>query len=93
MTLSEGWAAPPLASWLEECTELASQQFYNKPAMYHSEGGSIAFMGMLGKLFPEAQFLIVGVLGPNSNAHGKEPFAQKVSLIIPRSQRVLAHRL
>ena len=34
------------------------------------EGGSIPFMGMLGARFPEAQFLITGVLGPGSNAHG-----------------------
>ena len=34
------------------------------------EGGSIPFMGMLGEQFPQAQFLITGVLGPESNAHG-----------------------
>ncbi len=28
------------------------------------EGGTIPFMGMLGERFPEAQFLITGVLGP-----------------------------
>ena len=31
------------------------------------EGGSIPFMGMLGELFPKAQFMITGVLGPKSN--------------------------
>ena len=31
-------------------------------------------MGMLGKLFPEAQFCVTGVLGPNSNAHGPNEF-------------------
>ena len=34
------------------------------------EGGSIPFMNMLGKKFPEAQFLITGLLGPQANAHG-----------------------
>jgi len=31
------------------------------------EGGSIPFMGMLGELFPEAQFMITGnnALGPH----------------------------
>ena len=38
------------------------------------EGGTIPFMGMLGDKFPEAQFLITGVLGPNSNAHGPNEF-------------------
>ena len=27
-------------------------------------------MAMLGEQFPDAQFLITGVLGPGSNAHG-----------------------
>ncbi len=38
------------------------------------EGGSIPFMGMIGDAFPEAQFVITGVLGPNSNAHGPNEF-------------------
>jgi hypothetical protein len=31
-------------------------------------------MSMLGERFPEAQFLITGVLGPKSNAHGPNEF-------------------
>lgn len=31
-------------------------------------------MGMLGERFPAAQFLITGVLGPGSNAHGPNEF-------------------
>jgi hypothetical protein len=31
-------------------------------------------MGMLGARFPEAQFVITGVLGPHSNAHGPNEF-------------------
>ena len=38
------------------------------------EGGSIPFMGMLGAKFPDAQFVITGVLGPQSNAHGPNEF-------------------
>ena len=38
------------------------------------EGGSIPFMGMLGEKFPAAQFVITGVLGPHSNAHGPNEF-------------------
>jgi hypothetical protein len=37
-------------------------------------GGSIPFMGMLGRQFPHTQFLITGVLGPLSNAHGPNEF-------------------
>ena len=38
------------------------------------EGGSIPFMGMLGHKFPKAQFMVTGVLGPKSNAHGPNEF-------------------
>jgi len=42
--------------------------------MYTGEGGSIPFMALLGETFPDAQFLITGVLGPKSNAHGPNEF-------------------
>jgi hypothetical protein len=42
--------------------------------MTFGEGGSIPFMGMLGAKYPDAQFLITGVLGPHSNAHGPNEF-------------------
>lgn len=69
-----GWLAPSLSPWLAEANEQASQLFFNKPAMYMGEGGTIPFMGMLGAKFPQAQFLITGVLGPFSNAHGPNEF-------------------
>lgn len=69
-----GWAAPPLAPWLETAAKNASNSFFQKPAIYQGEGGSIPFMGMLGRMFPKAQFLIIGVLGPASNAHGPNEF-------------------
>ena len=52
----------------------ASQEAFGKPAAYMGEGGSIPFMGMLGSKFPQAQFMITGVLGPGSNAHGPNEF-------------------
>jgi acetylornithine deacetylase/succinyl-diaminopimelate desuccinylase-like protein len=69
-----GWNAPELASWLETSVDKASKTFFGKGACYMGEGGSIPFMGMLGKKFPKAQFLITGVLGPQSNAHGPNEF-------------------
>ncbi len=42
--------------------------------MYMGEGGTIPFMGMLSDMFPKAQFLITGLLGPQSNAHGPNEF-------------------
>lgn len=82
---STGWNAPAMAPWLEAAIDQASQTFFNKPAMYMGEGGSIPFMGMLGEKFPGAQFMITGVLGPHSNAHGPNEF-----LHIPMGKRVTA---
>jgi acetylornithine deacetylase/succinyl-diaminopimelate desuccinylase-like protein len=69
-----GWNAPAVAEWLETSMQKASQAFFGKPSMYMGTGGTIPFMGMLGEKFPEAQFLITGLLGPNSNAHGPNEF-------------------
>src|SRR5436190_8827116 len=69
-----GWNAPPTAPWLAKALDEASQAFYGKPTAAMGEGGTIPFMAMLGKYFPQAQFLITGVLGPHSNAHGPNEF-------------------
>jgi len=71
---SKGWNAPVLSNWLAKAADEASQQYYGKAAAYIGEGGTIPFMGMLGEKFPEAQFMITGVLGPHSNAHGPNEF-------------------
>ncbi|MCB1559551.1 MAG: M20 family metallopeptidase [Xanthomonadales bacterium] len=80
-----GWNAPPMSAWLTDAIAAASGDYFGKPAMYMGEGGSIPFMGMLGEKFPGAQFMITGVLGPHSNAHGPNEF-----LHIPTGKRVTA---
>ncbi len=82
-----GWNAPLTASWLAQALERASQSFYGKPAVMMGEGGTIPFMAMLGKQYPRAQFLITGVLGPKSNAHGPNefihiPYAKKLTACV-----------
>jgi acetylornithine deacetylase/succinyl-diaminopimelate desuccinylase-like protein len=69
-----GWDAPPVAGWLESSIQDASQTWFGRPSMYMGTGGSIPFMGMLGQKFPDAQFLVTGLLGPKSNAHGPNEF-------------------
>lgn len=71
---ASGWHAPEMAAWLDDAINQASQDHFGKPAMHMGEGGTIPFMGMLGEKFPQAQFLITGVLGPHSNAHGPNEF-------------------
>ncbi len=80
-----GWNAPAVAPWLAKSMQDASQAFFGKPALYMGTGGSIPFMGMLGEKFPGVQFLVTGVLGPNSNAHGPNEF-----LHIEKGKRVTA---
>ena len=69
-----GWDAPPVADWLESSIKEASEAWFGRPSMYMGTGGSIPFMGMLGEKFPGAQFLVTGLLGPKSNAHGPNEF-------------------
>lgn len=78
-----GWNAPALAPWLEEALDAASTAYYGKPCLHMGEGGSIPFMGMLNAKFPDAQFVVTGVLGPNSNAHGPNEF-----LHVPYAKRL-----
>jgi acetylornithine deacetylase/succinyl-diaminopimelate desuccinylase-like protein len=78
-----GWHAPPLKPWLEQAVALASQEAFGQPPAYMGEGGTIPFMGMLGEKFPQTQFVITGVLGPHSNAHGPNEF-----LHIPTGKRL-----
>jgi acetylornithine deacetylase/succinyl-diaminopimelate desuccinylase-like protein len=69
-----GCDLPPTAPWLARAIEQASQAAFGRDAIYLGCGGGIPFIGMLAKRFDQAQFLITGVLGPNSNAHGPNEF-------------------
>jgi acetylornithine deacetylase/succinyl-diaminopimelate desuccinylase-like protein len=82
-----GWNAPGLSPWLEQSLARGSELAFGAPPAYMGEGGSIPFMAMLGEKFPKAQFVVTGVLGPHSNAHGPNEFlhiptARRISLVI-----------
>jgi acetylornithine deacetylase/succinyl-diaminopimelate desuccinylase-like protein len=84
-----GWDAPPVAPWLEQAMHDASRATFGRDAMYLGTGGSIPFIGMLGERFPETQFLVTGVLGPHSNAHGPNEFlhlacAERLTVCVAR---------
>jgi len=80
---ASGWDAPNLVPWLKESINSAAKFYWNKDFCFSGEGGSIPFMGMLGEKFPKAQFVVTGVLGPQSNAHGPNEF-----LHIPMAKKV-----
>ena len=82
-----GWNAPDLDPWLDSAIQEASHAYFKKPALSMGEGGTIPFMAMLGEKFPKAQFVITGILGPQSNAHGPNefihiPYAKKLTASI-----------
>ena len=84
---ASGWNAPKTKPWLSSAITKASKTFFNKKDGSIGEGGTIPFMAMLGKSFPSAQFVITGVLGPGSNAHGPNeflhlPYAKKLTACI-----------
>ncbi len=72
--VASGWNAPKTEEWVHLVADDASKMFFGKEVQYIGEGGTIPFMGMLGEMFPDAQFIITGVLGPKSNAHGPNEF-------------------
>ncbi len=69
-----GWKAPDVEPWLQKALDEASTRHFGKATASMGEGGSIPFMGMLQAKFPKAQFVVTGVLGPHSNAHGPNEF-------------------
>jgi acetylornithine deacetylase/succinyl-diaminopimelate desuccinylase-like protein len=80
---ASGWNAPALSPCLEEAVMRASKSAFGPAPAYMGEGGSIPFMAMLGERFPRTQFVVTGVLGPHSNAHGPNEF-----LHVPTGKRV-----
>ncbi len=79
----DGWNAPELSEWLVKSISTASEEAFGRPVAFMGEGGSIPFMKMLGDKFPKTQFVVTGVLGPHSNAHGPNEF-----LHIPTGKKV-----
>jgi len=80
-----GWNAPPTEDWLSQAVDRASQRHFGAPCGYIGQGGTIPLMNTLEKGFPKAQFMVCGVLGPKSNAHGPNEF-----LHVPTGKRLTA---
>ena len=78
-----GWCAPPAPAWLEHATEQSSIRYFGAPSPALVEGVTIPFMRLLSDSYPDTPFLVTGVLGPGSNAHGPNEF-----LHMPTAQRL-----
>lgn len=82
-----GWASLPFKQWTTQAFDKAAQTYFGRPAQYLGEGGTIPFLGLLQRKFPEAQFCVTGILGPKSNAHSIDEgfpieFAKKLTCCI-----------
>ncbi|OWT63514.1 M20 family metallopeptidase [Candidimonas nitroreducens] len=88
--VATGWNAPSTEPWLEQALDAASQQYYGAPCGYIGQGGTIPLMSLLQTGFPQAQFMVCGVLGPQSNAHGPNeflhvPYARKLTAAVAQT--------
>jgi acetylornithine deacetylase/succinyl-diaminopimelate desuccinylase-like protein len=81
----DGWNAPAFTPWLWDSLGRASTAAFGQPVAAFGEGGTIPFMGMLGKRFPDTQFVITGALGPDANAHGPNEY-----LHLPTAEKITA---
>ena len=74
ITTTAGWHCPIESNKLQQTLTESAELFFNEECAYMGEGGSIPFINLLEKKFPKAEFVITGVLGPHSNAHGPNEF-------------------
>lgn len=73
--MAEGFVNNEFENWLENSMNNASKLYFNgNSCEYLGEGGTIPLMGQLQKQFPKSQFIVTGILGPKSNAHGPNEF-------------------
>jgi acetylornithine deacetylase/succinyl-diaminopimelate desuccinylase-like protein len=82
---AKGFDSPPMADWLARAVSEASTEYFGQPIGAAGEGGTIPFLSLLQEKYPAAQFLVTGVLGPGSNAHGPNEM-----LHLPTAKRVTA---
>jgi acetylornithine deacetylase/succinyl-diaminopimelate desuccinylase-like protein len=80
----DGWVSPAAAPWLTAALDQVGQQVFTEAPTGLGIGGSIPFMGLLGRSYPRAQFVVTGALGADSNMHVPDEwlniaFARQVS--------------
>jgi acetylornithine deacetylase/succinyl-diaminopimelate desuccinylase-like protein len=80
---ADGWVAPDPPPWVTGALDAASTATFGRPHAAYGEGGTIPFLAQLGRRFPDVPLVALGVLGPQSNAHGPNEF-----LHVPMAQAV-----
>ena len=67
-----GFECPAYSESLLKSLTRVGEETFKKPVLFYGEGGSIPFLNDIKSVFPEAQFIVTGVLGPEANAHGPD---------------------
>lgn len=67
--VAEGWVNRTPSPKLQSAIKEAAQHCFGTEASASAAGGTIPVLSLLSATFPEAEFLVTGVLGPGSNAH------------------------
>jgi acetylornithine deacetylase/succinyl-diaminopimelate desuccinylase-like protein len=80
-----GFSAEEFPEKLTKSLNNSSQKLWGKDSQTFGEGGSIPFINALGQKFPGTPFLVLGLLGPGSNAHAANEFMH-----IPYSKKLTA---
>ncbi|EGR31178.1 hypothetical protein IMG5_116040 [Ichthyophthirius multifiliis] len=65
-----GWSSPLVWDCLQKSMNQSSINYFGRPIQSQGEGGSIPLMNELQEKWKNLQFIVTGVLGPKSNAHG-----------------------
>ena len=69
--LLNGWQAPATAPWLAATLEEIGDQVFDQPCRRLGIGGGIPFMEMLGRRYPDAQFVVTGARGRTEHARAR----------------------
>ena len=80
---ADGFHAPPLQGKVRDAIHESSLSLTGLPPLATWTGGTIPFMAMMQRKYPEAMFLCTGASGPGNNAHGPDE-----KLHIPSSKRL-----
>ncbi|GAB3437822.1 M20/M25/M40 family metallo-hydrolase [Actinophytocola sediminis] len=68
--LGDGWNMAPAAAWLHTALDQVSASVFGGNEWQPVQlGGSIPFMGTMAQAYPDAQFVVTGALGSDSNPH------------------------
>ena len=69
---SPGFYAGETPEWLERVWSDAGERLFGQKPGVFFEGGTIGILEHFREAFPDSAFLMTGMLGPNSNAHGPD---------------------